>query len=77
MVVAPPELETLDTVWRVRRAIDGLPEELAVIVRMQHLDGMSHTEIAESLQLPVGTVKSRSHRAHRRLARLLGTLRPG
>jgi RNA polymerase sigma factor (sigma-70 family) len=75
MVVRPPELETLDAVWRVRQAIDRLPPELAVVVRMQHLDGLSHAEIAEALRLPGGTVKSRSHRAHRRLARLLGHLR--
>ncbi len=75
LVTLPPELDTLDAVWRVRRAIDELPEDEAVIVRMQHLDGMTHTDIAEKLGIPLGTVKSRSHRAHQKLATLLGHLR--
>jgi RNA polymerase sigma-70 factor (ECF subfamily) len=75
VVNLPPDLATLDAVWHVRRAIDELAPEEAVVVRMQHLDGMTHPDIAEKLGIPVGTVKSRSHRAHRKLAELLGHLR--
>lgn len=75
VVVLPPEMDTLDAVWRVRRAIDELPPEEAVVVRLQHLDGMTHGEISEELGIALGTVKSRSHRAHRKLATLLGHLR--
>ena len=75
LVTLPPELDTLDAVWHVRRAIDTLPSEESAIVRMQHLEGMTHTEISEKLAIPVGTVKSRSHRAHEKLAALLGHLR--
>jgi RNA polymerase sigma-70 factor (ECF subfamily) len=75
LVSRPPELDTLDAVWRVRLAIDALPSEEATIVRMHHLDGMTHSEISEKLAIPLGTVKSRSHRAHRKLATLLGHLR--
>jgi RNA polymerase sigma-70 factor (ECF subfamily) len=75
LVSLPPDLDTLDAVWHVRRAIDELPLEEASIVRLQHLDGMTHNEIAERLGIAVGTVKSRSHRAHRKLAALLGHLR--
>jgi RNA polymerase sigma factor (sigma-70 family) len=75
LVSLPPELDTLDAVWRVRRAIDELPADESVIVRMQHLDGMTHTDISEKLGIPLGTVKSRSHRAHQKLATLLGHLR--
>jgi RNA polymerase sigma factor (sigma-70 family) len=71
----PPDLETLDAVWQVRRAIDALSPEEATIIRLQHLDGMMQKEIAEQLGIALGTVKSRSHRAHRRLAELLGHLR--
>ena len=67
--------ETLDAVWHVRQAIDALPSDEATIVRLQHLDGMTHREISEKLGLALGTVKSRSYRAHRSLARLLGHLR--
>lgn len=67
--------DTLDAMWHVRRAIDALAPEEATIVRMQHLDGMTHTEISDKLGIALGTVKSRSHRAHRKLAALLGHLR--
>jgi RNA polymerase sigma-70 factor (ECF subfamily) len=75
LVSLPPDLDTLDAVWNVRRAIDALPPEEATIVRLQHLEGMTQSEISEQLGLPLGTVKSRSHRAHRKLAELLGHLR--
>ena len=76
LVTLPPDLETLDTVWQVRRAIDALSPDEADVVRLQHLDGMTQKEIAEKLGIALGTVKSRSHRAHRNLASLLGHLRP-
>jgi len=36
---------------------------------------VTHTEVAERLGVPIGTVKSRSFRAHKRLASMLGHLR--
>ncbi len=75
VVSLPPELESLDAVWQVRRAIDALPPEEATVVRLQHLDGLTQQEISEQLGIALGTVKSRSHRAHRKLASLLGHLR--
>ena len=75
VVSLPPELHAIDAVWHVRRAIDALAPDDAAIVRMQHLDGMTQAEVADALGLPIGTVKSRSHRAHRKLAALLGHLR--
>jgi RNA polymerase sigma-70 factor (ECF subfamily) len=75
VVSLPPDLATLDAVWRVRRAIDALPPEERIVTRLQHLDGMTHREIAAALGIALGTVKSRSHRAHARLAALLGSLR--
>ena len=75
VVSLPPDLDTLDAVWNVRSAIEALPPDEATVVRMQHLDGMTQTEISEHLGIALGTVKSRSHRAHRKLATLLGHLR--
>ncbi|HEY2301406.1 MAG TPA: sigma-70 family RNA polymerase sigma factor [Acidimicrobiales bacterium] len=75
IVSLPPDVDALDAVWQVRRAIAALPADEASIVRLQHLDGMTHTEIADKLGVALGTVKSRSHRAHRKLAGLLGHLR--
>ena len=59
----------------MRAAIDTLPPDEREIVRLQHLEELTHTEVAERLGVPVGTVKSRSFRAHKRLAGLLGHLR--
>ena len=75
VITLPPDMDTLDSVWQVRRAIEALPPDEAAIVRLQHLDGITHTEIAAKLGIALGTVKSRSHRAHTRLAVLLGHLR--
>lgn len=54
--------------WEVRSALTGLPDDEREIVRLSHLLGLTHREIAAHLKVPVGTVKSRSARAHRRLA---------
>ena len=61
----------------MRAAIDTLPPEEREIVRLQHLEELTHTEVAERLGVPIGTVKSRSFRAHRSLAARLGHLRSG
>ena len=57
VVTLPPDLGVLDAVWHVRRAIDELPAEEATIVRLQHLDGMTQTEIAEKLGIALGNRK--------------------
>jgi RNA polymerase sigma-70 factor (ECF subfamily) len=75
---APGSSDTSATVerswlaWEVRRAVDGLPADERTIVRLTHLEGMSQAAIAQRLDLPLGTVKSRAFRAHRRLAHVLG-----
>jgi RNA polymerase sigma-70 factor (ECF subfamily) len=71
----PPDIDRWHDRWQVRRAIDELVEDEREVVRLQHLEGLTHAEIAERLGVPVGTVKSRSHRAHRRLAASLAHLR--
>ena len=75
VVTLPPSAERAYDVWEVRQAIGELPPDEQEVVRLQHLDGLSHQEIAERVGVPLGTVKSRSHRAHRRLAGRLGYLR--
>jgi RNA polymerase sigma factor (sigma-70 family) len=65
-------------VWEVRRAVSALPAGEREIVRLHHFEGLTHVQIAERLGMPVGTVKSRSSRAHARLAAQLAHLRaPG
>jgi RNA polymerase sigma factor (sigma-70 family) len=73
--VAGPNVDQAYTVWQVRLAIDSLNPDDRELVRLQHLQGYTHTQIAELLGLPVGTVKSRSFRIHKVLAARLGHLR--
>lgn len=75
LVSAPASAEAIYDVWEVRRAVSGLPPEEQEIVRLQHFEGLTHAQIADRLQIAVGTVKSRSFRAHQRLAQELGHLR--
>lgn len=70
-IVTPPDLEVAWEVFEVRAALDRLPDEERAVMQLNHLEGLTHPEIADRLGIPVGTVKSRSHRAHRRLAELL------
>lgn len=70
----PPSLDTVWEVFEVRAALDQLPDEEREVMRLSHFEGLTHTEIAEHMGIPVGTVKSRSHRAHQRLLALLGHL---
>lgn len=75
IVELPPGVDHLYDTWAVRQAIDELPDDERHIVRLTHLEQLTQVEVAERLGLPVGTVKSRSFRAHRRLAARLGHLR--
>jgi RNA polymerase sigma-70 factor (ECF subfamily) len=75
MVTAPVSAETLYETWEVRQAVGDLPDDEREVVRLQHFAGMTHGQIAEQLGVAVGTVKSRSFRAHKRLATALGHLK--
>lgn len=74
-VVEPVSFERTWETYEVRRAIDRLSEAERRIVELSHRGGLTHEQIATQLNLPLGTVKSRLHRAHRRLAAALGYLR--
>ena len=75
-VVEGPSLDQAWTVWEVRRAIDELPPDEREVVRLASLEGWSLPEIATHLGVPLGTIKSRSFRAHRRLAAALAHVAP-
>ncbi|MGX7680225.1 RNA polymerase sigma factor [Jatrophihabitans sp. DSM 45814] len=77
LVSPPPSAEQISDVWEVRKALEKLPDQDRELIRMQHYQELTHSEIAERLSIPVGTVKSRTFRAHRRLVGLLGHLRAG
>lgn len=68
LVVTP----MLDAV--LERALDELPPSFRVVVRLVDVERMRYQEAADLLEIPVGTVMSRLHRARRRLrATLAGT----
>jgi RNA polymerase sigma-70 factor, ECF subfamily len=75
LTIAGPSIERSWVVWEVRRAIDLLPADSRQIIRLMHLEGWTVEQVARHLDLPIGTVKSRSFRAHKRLVVTLGHLR--
>ena len=75
----PPEVDsTDDTVVasieaeRVARAVAELPDEQRVVIEMAFIDGVSHSDIAERLDLPLGTVKGRVRLGLKKLGGKLG-----
>ena len=52
----------------VNRAIDQLPEDLRTAIVLREIEGLSYEEIAESMQCPIGTVRSRIFRAREAIA---------
>jgi RNA polymerase sigma-70 factor (ECF subfamily) len=71
------EPHTFERTWiqfEVRQAIDSLPPDEREVVRRSHVLGETHPQIAEAMGVPVGTVKSRSGRAFKRLAKALAHL---
>ena len=55
---------------RVRQEVRRLPAELVTVLELAYFEGLSFSEIGETLQIPLGTVKSR-------MARALSALREG
>jgi RNA polymerase sigma-70 factor (ECF subfamily) len=54
--------------WRVHRALETLPEQERSLVELAYWGGLSQSEIAEYVGLPLGTVKTRTRSALHRLA---------
>lgn len=75
IAVLPPSFEGMWEAWMVRSALDKLPEDERKVVEATHFRQLTMAETATELGIPLGTVKSRSSRAYRRLAETLGYLR--
>jgi RNA polymerase sigma-70 factor (ECF subfamily) len=58
----------------VEQAIQALPEDLRTAIILRELDGMSYEEIAETMECPVGTVRSRIFRAREAISKKVGSL---
>lgn len=65
------ETEKTEREERVERAVNRLPEYQRAMIVMYHVDLLTYEEIAEALDLPIGTVKSRLNRARLSLRDLL------
>ena len=58
--------------WRVHRALETLPDHERTLVELAYWSGLSQSEIADHLEIPLGTVKTRTRSALSRLADELG-----
>jgi len=63
--------EIIDT---IKIAIDKLPEEMRTAIMLREFEGMSYEEIAEAMDCPVGTVRSRIFRAREAIDNKLNPL---
>ena len=68
----PDELAELNETQRcVRQALDMLDHDRRTLILLRDFDGMDYAEIAQTLDLPIGTVRSRLHRARLELKSIL------
>ncbi len=56
--------EQMDT---LEKAVEALPQHYRMIILLRHQENLSYDEIAETLDIPLGTVKARIHRAREML----------
>ena len=72
-----PETAAIESVRarEVHRALGRIPPDQRAVIVLHDLQGLDYAEVAAALEVPVGTVKSRIHRARVALARELGHLR--
>lgn len=73
-VVAEPDTSASPDRTRVRNALGGLSAEQRAVLELAYFDGLSCSEIATKLTVPIGTVKSRLAAGLSRLRQALGAL---
>jgi RNA polymerase sigma-70 factor (ECF subfamily) len=57
--------------WRVHAAVEHLPERERIVLELAYWSGLSQSEIASYLDVPLGTVKTRTRAGLARLSHLL------
>ena len=65
------EAEASWNAWRVHRALETLPDHERAVIDLAYFSGLSQSEIADFLQIPLGTVKTRTRSGLARLAEAL------
>jgi RNA polymerase sigma-70 factor (ECF subfamily) len=71
----PEQLALQDEIARtIKQAVDELPGELRTAITLRELDGLSYDEIAEAMDCPIGTVRSRIFRAREAIDKKLKPL---
>jgi RNA polymerase sigma-70 factor (ECF subfamily) len=75
--VAGPDQRAEDSwlAWRVHSALELLPDRERVVIELAYWSGLSQAEIASYLDVPLGTVKTRTRTGLARLAGLLEEVR--
>lgn len=68
------ELLTAEMQHAINGAIEALPEDLRTAIILRELEGMSYEEIAEAMECPIGTVRSRIFRARESIDKVLRPL---
>ncbi len=68
---AEDQLMDLFTDGEVKDAIEALPETFRIAVYLADVEGFSYKEIAEMLDIPIGTVMSRLHRGRKSMQKAL------
>jgi RNA polymerase sigma-70 factor (ECF subfamily) len=63
-----------EIVFQVRQAVAGLPMGQREVITLVDLEGLSYAEVAQVMEIPLGTVMSRLSRARRNLRELLETV---
>jgi RNA polymerase sigma-70 factor (ECF subfamily) len=63
-----------ETITAVRQGLENLPEQLREVIVLCEFEEMNYQEVASVLDVPIGTVRSRLHRAKARLAEILGSM---
>lgn len=66
------QLLTRERDEQVSQALDGLPKEQFDVISLSYLDDLTQAEIADRLNVPLGTVKSRMRLAYQKLRDVLG-----
>jgi RNA polymerase sigma-70 factor (ECF subfamily) len=65
------QMLSLFTDDEVKKALEELPEQFRIPVLMSDVEGFSYKEIAEILEIPLGTVMSRLHRGRKAMQKML------